>query len=81
MESCTFNWNFAKWDLRNMMDEINVVSSSLEGISSKMVYRYTYDPELVEHGCVRVQIQDQHLLGKATLEKRSGRPLCEWIGR
>ena len=55
VESCTFNWNFANWDLRNMMDEMNVVSSSLKGISSKMIYRYTYDPELVEHGCVRVQ--------------------------
>ena len=55
VESCTFNWNFANWDLRNMMQEMNVVSSSLKGISTKMVYRYTYDPELVEHGCVCVQ--------------------------
>ena len=37
------------------MQEMNVVSSSLKGISTKMVYRYTYDPELVEHGCVCVQ--------------------------
>ena len=55
VESCTFNWNFANWDLRDMMDNMKVVSSSLKGISTKMVYRYTYDPELVEHGCVCVQ--------------------------
>ena len=55
MENCMFNWNFANWDLRKMMKEMSVVSSSLGGISSKMVYQYTYDPDLWEHGCVLVQ--------------------------
>ena len=54
-ESCTFNWNFANWDLRTMMKEMNVVSSTLKGISSKMVYQYTYDEQLWQHGCVLVQ--------------------------
>ena len=55
VESCSFNWNFANWDLRTMMAEMNVVSSGLKGISSKMVYQYTYDANLWEHGCVLVQ--------------------------
>lgn len=54
-ESCIFNWNFANWDLRNMMSEMNCVSSKLSGISSKMVYQYSYDESLWEHGCVLVQ--------------------------
>ena len=54
-ESCTFNWNFANWDFRQMMKEMNVVSNSLKGISTKMVYQYTYDESQIEHGCVLVQ--------------------------
>ena len=54
-ESCIFNWNFANWDLRQMMSEMNCVSSKLRGISSKMVYQYSYDESLWEHGCVLVQ--------------------------
>ena len=54
-ESCTFHWNFANWDLRRLMTEMNVVSSSLKGISSKMAYQYLYDESLPEHGCVLVQ--------------------------
>ena len=57
-EACTFHWNFANWDLRKMMDEMNVVSSSLKGISSKMVYQYSYDEHLPEHGCVLVQYKN-----------------------
>ena len=54
-ESCIFNWNFANWDLRQMMSEMNCVSSKLRGISSKMVYQYKYDESLWDHGCVLVQ--------------------------
>ena len=54
-ESCIFNWNFANWDLRQLMKEMHCVSSKLSGISSKMVYRYSHDSVLWEHGCVRVQ--------------------------
>jgi hypothetical protein len=54
-ESCVFNWNFANWDLRNLMQEMNCVSTKLSGISSKMVYRYSYDKNLWDHGCVCVQ--------------------------
>ena len=54
-ESCTFHWNFANWDLRCLMKEMNVVSSSLKGISSKMAYQYVYDESRTEHGCVLVQ--------------------------
>ena len=54
-ESCTFHWNFANWDVRRLMDEMNVVSSSLKGISSKMAYQYLYDENLPEHGGVLVQ--------------------------
>ena len=54
-ESCIFNWNFANWDLRKLMAEMNCVSSKLSGISSKMVYQYTFVEALWEHGCVLVQ--------------------------
>ena len=55
VESCTFNWNFANWDLRTMVNEMNIASSTFKGITSKMVYQYTYDENLWEHGCVLVQ--------------------------
>ena len=55
VEQCNFSWNFANWDLRQMMQEMNVVSSTLQGISSKMVYQYSYVETLPEHGCVLVQ--------------------------
>ena len=42
-ESCTFHWNFANWDLRRLMDDMKVVSTSLKGISSKMAY-HRYQP-------------------------------------
>ena len=54
-ESCVFYWNFANFDLRKMMAEMNCVSSKLSGISSKMVYQYSYDSTFWEHGGVRVQ--------------------------
>ena len=41
-ELCNFSRNFANWDLRQMMKEMNVVSSILQDISSKMVYEYSY---------------------------------------
>ena len=54
-ESCTFHWNFANWDIRRLMEEMKVVSTSLKGISSKMAYQYVHEPKLPEHGCVLVQ--------------------------
>ena len=55
VELSNFSWNFANWDLRQMMKEMNVMSSTLQGISSKMVYQYSYVETLPEHGCVLVQ--------------------------
>ena len=55
VESCTINWNFANYDLRNMMLEMNVMSSTLSRIGSKMCYQYSYDEHFWEYGCVLVQ--------------------------
>eukprot|EP00966_Prymnesium_polylepis_P111055 2569023-Prymnesium_polylepis.1 len=37
-ESSSVHWNFANFDLKQLMTEVKVVSSKLSGISSKMVY-------------------------------------------
>ena len=55
-EASTFHWNFANFDFKRLMDEMKVVSNnSLIGISSKMVYKYSYSEALPDHGNVLVQ--------------------------
>ena len=80
VESCTFNWNFANWDLRNMMDNMKVVSSS----SKESAVRWSIDTLMISslwNMAVSVCNTRPTTLGRTPLEKRSGRPLCEWIGR
>ena len=55
VEQSTVHWNFANWDFKHLMGDMQVVSSKLSGISSKMVYKYTYCEALWRHGGVLVQ--------------------------
>ncbi|KAL1499993.1 hypothetical protein AB1Y20_012670 [Prymnesium parvum] len=56
-EALAFEFDFANWDLNSwVMDQ--KLSGEHSGISSKLVYTYSYDPMLKVHGCVKVQYKN-----------------------
>lgn len=57
-EGSAIAWDFANWDFRLYTTELCVVSKKLKGVTTKRVYRYTYDEKLWKHGCVLVQYKE-----------------------
>lgn len=57
-EKLLFEFDFANWDLSEWV-QAQHLRGVHTGISSQLVYRYTYCPQLIRHGCVKVQYKQK----------------------